>query len=279
MNKAECDDLIERLASGVIGPFGFEKQKTPRWIRAAGHFFVEIGLPWSKGYYGIVIGIGRDLIPYAEGWKMPRRQTPGRLARNFLLEGSDWRDPKRDSSSDPLFVLHFSLKRQGAFSRAREMRSSETWLGRSRAGHSSLSSNASEPPRAQCRSMHWSTTKYPTTSFSGRETRTCPSRRHGSPRYTGRTPGDRSWIPPQSDSRGYRRDRVAGSSVAESSSRTRPPSSLHPPIDRARGATDAATLADVVHYCARHRLSPDLRRQVGRHLQGLARRLPRLGGR
>ncbi len=111
MKKAECDQLVEGVATRILASSGYQKQKAPRWIRATGHFFVEIGLPWSKGYYRLVIGIGCDLIPHAEGWKRPQVQKPGKLARNFLLpDSASWRQADRAFSHDPLLDAHFSLE-------------------------------------------------------------------------------------------------------------------------------------------------------------------------
>lgn len=112
MKKAACDDLIANVATDMLGPFGFQKQKEPRWIRISGHFFVEIGLPWSRGYYRMVTGIGCDLIPCAVGWKSPRRQKPGCLSRNFLFPDSNhWKQGEIRFSHDPLLDRFFSLEK------------------------------------------------------------------------------------------------------------------------------------------------------------------------
>jgi hypothetical protein len=60
-----------------------------------------------------VIGIGCDLIPYAEGWKTPRRQGPGRFARNFLIKDPEWEATRDKFSSDPLLAPHFSIEKAG----------------------------------------------------------------------------------------------------------------------------------------------------------------------
>lgn len=111
MTKAECDNLIARVAADVLGPVGYQRQKALRWTRIAGHFFVAVGLPWSRGYYRMVTGLGCDLIPYAAGWKTPRSQKPGRLAHNFLLLDSEvWKQAAGSFSHDPLLHPRLSLE-------------------------------------------------------------------------------------------------------------------------------------------------------------------------
>ena len=63
MKKAACDELIDGVAADLLTRYGYVRQKWPNWIRAEGHFFVEMRICWSRGYYRIWTAIGCDLIP------------------------------------------------------------------------------------------------------------------------------------------------------------------------------------------------------------------------